>query len=234
VQLQDRQGHAWTEADGNGYPAGFWQPGVQGLQLLTLRLPGDLPPRSYHLTAQVVDRRSGQALPTAMGEPVIRLSTLAGQLAKTPRRLDPAKLPNPMQIVQTTGLASELALRGYSLKDTSVRPGEKLALTLHWQVLQPPQQDYRLEFFLINDQAEILYRWPALEPINGEWPTRHWPAHYWVQDRLDLPLEADTPPGQFALRASWLAEETQPPQPADVGQFWAGFDLGRVTVSSDQ
>ncbi|MCK6624226.1 MAG: glycosyltransferase family 39 protein [Anaerolineae bacterium] len=234
VQLQDNQGHVWAAADGNGYPAGAWQPGVQGLQLLLLRLPGDLPPRPYTLTAQVIDRRSGQALSTAGGEPLIRLGSTPGQLAKTPRLLDPAQLPNPMQVVQANGLAAELALRGYEVKNPHVRPGEELALTLHWQVLQPPQQDYRLQFFLTHEQGEILYRWPALPPINGEWPTRRWPADYWVQDRLNLPLGADVPPGQFRLRAIWIAEETQSVPAVVSGEAWPGFDLGWVTVTNNQ
>ncbi|MBE7473787.1 MAG: glycosyltransferase family 39 protein [Anaerolineales bacterium] len=234
VQLQDNQGHIWAAADGNGYPAGAWQPGVQGLQLLLLRLPGDLPPRPYTLTAQVIDRRSGQALPVASDERAIRLGSIMGQLAKTPRLLDPAKLPNPMQVVQSNGLAAELALRGYDLNNSHVRPGEELALTLHWQVLQSPPQDYRLQFSLTNEQGETLYRWPALPPINGEWPTRQWPADYWVQDRFDLPLATDVPPGQFRLRAAWVAEET-PSVPAAVsGELWPGFDLGQVIVTSNQ
>ncbi|NJN97167.1 MAG: hypothetical protein HC875_25270 [Anaerolineales bacterium] len=203
---------------------------MQGLQLLLLRLPGDLPPRTYTLTAQVIDRRSGQALPAAEGEPVIRLSSVLGQLANTPRLPDPAKLPNPMQVVQSNGLAAELALRGYDLKSSHIRSGEELTLTLHWQVLQPPPQDYRLQFFLTDEQGETVYRWPDLPPINGEWPTRQWPADYWVQDRLDLPWGADVPPGQFRLRATWVAGETQ----STSGQTWPGFDLGWITVTSER
>src|SRR6185295_18155034 len=124
VQLQDAQGYVWAEADGNGYPPVDWQPGVQGLQLLMLRLPGDLPPQIYHLTAQVVDRQHGQALPAATGEPVIPLASLSGQLARTPRLIDPARLPNPTSILPAAGPGREIALRGYNLKNVSAHhPG---------------------------------------------------------------------------------------------------------------
>ncbi|HEX9924247.1 MAG TPA: hypothetical protein VGD99_16450, partial [Anaerolineae bacterium] len=76
VRLRDDQEQLWTEADGNGYSPSDWQPGVQALQLLTLRLPDDLPARAYHLTLEVVDRHSGQALPTNTGETIIPLATL--------------------------------------------------------------------------------------------------------------------------------------------------------------
>src|SRR6185436_9940300 len=135
------------EADGNVYSPANWQPVVQGLQLLTLRLPGDLPPRLYHLTTQVVDRHSGQALPTATGESIIPLAPLMGQLAPTPREVDLAKLPNPVQVVPAE-TAPPIALRGYKVKNSTLHTGETLNLTLHWQVLQPSSQDYWLEFFL--------------------------------------------------------------------------------------
>jgi 4-amino-4-deoxy-L-arabinose transferase-like glycosyltransferase len=231
VQLQDKQGHLWAEADGNGYPPSDWQPGVQGLQLLVLRLPGDLPPRAYHLTAQVVDRHSGQALPTTTGETVITLGALAGQLAKTPRVIDPAKLPHPTSALPGEGPGQEIALRGYDVKNSIVHPGAALALTLHWQVLQPPQEDYHLDFFLVNDQMGIVYRWPLFEPINGEWPTRQWPADYWVQDRLDLPVGDDAPRGQFALRAAWVSGAGRLSQPVNPGESSTSFELERVTIT---
>jgi 4-amino-4-deoxy-L-arabinose transferase-like glycosyltransferase len=232
IQLQDSQGHVWAEADGNGYPPSDWQPGVQGLQLLLLRLPGDLPPRTYHLTVQVIDRQTGQALATPAGNLVTPLASLRGQLAQSPRSIDPATLPNPTQVSPTT--AREITLRGYEVKNPITRPGEALTLTLHWQVLQQPQQNYRLEFYLVNkdDPApEARYRWPAIEPINGEWPTSQWPANYWFQDRVSLPLGADIPRGQFILQVAWRAEDIPPAQSSDTPKTFSGFELGAVTIT---
>jgi hypothetical protein len=76
ARLRDDQEQLWAEADGNGYSPSDWQPGVRGLQLLTLRLPGDLPARTYHLTLEVVDRRSGRALPGGSGKTIIPLATM--------------------------------------------------------------------------------------------------------------------------------------------------------------
>jgi 4-amino-4-deoxy-L-arabinose transferase-like glycosyltransferase len=74
VQLYDEQGQLRAETDGNGYSPGDWQPGVSGLQLLTLRLPRDVSPDRFRLTLQVVDRRRGQALPAMNRETNIELS----------------------------------------------------------------------------------------------------------------------------------------------------------------
>jgi hypothetical protein len=202
------------------------------LQLLLLRLPGDLPPRTYHLTVQVIDRRTGQALATPTGDFVIPLGSLRGQLAPSPRHIDPASLPNPIQVSPT--IEQEITLRGYEVKNPITRPGEPLALTLYWQVLQQPQQNYRLEFYLVNkdDPApEARYRWPALGPMNGEWPTSQWPANYWFQDRLSLPLGADTPLGQFSLQVAWSAEDMLQSQSSNTPKTFKGFELGAITIT---
>lgn len=210
VRLRDREGHLWAETDGSGYDPVYWQPGVQGLQLLTLRLPGDLPLRAYYLTLEVVDRQAGRSLPAATGETVFNLVSLPAQLAASPRMIDAARLPNPIETPEPLTGGPPVALRGYRIHNPSIQPGSSLALTLHWQVLQPPARNDRLLFFLTAGESETLtsptYSWPPVEPIGGEWPTSQWPAGYWVQDQLDLPIGPDAPAGPSRLWLTWLAE----------------------------
>ncbi len=227
VRLKDNQGNIWAEGDGNGYSPSEWQPGVLGLQQIVMRLPGDLPPRTYHLTLEVVDRQTGQSLPTAMGETMIALGSLRGQLAQTPRILDPEKLPNPLPVSSVAELGSGVTLRGYQVHNPVLSHGDMLALTLHWQVWRQPRQNYRLEFTLVKGNADAkaaaIYRWPALEPIGGEWPTNQWPAEYWVQDRLALPLGSEVPAGQFRLLVNWTD--------LDSSELPPSFDLGVIQVT---
>lgn len=75
-RLWDTEGRLWAEADGLGYAPSDWQPGVRGWQLLTIRLPGDLPAGPFDLTLELVNRQTGLALPTATGETVIHLETV--------------------------------------------------------------------------------------------------------------------------------------------------------------
>jgi len=207
VQLQDKQGHVWARADGLGYSPADWQPGVQALQLLTFRLPGDLPARTYQLTLAVVDRHTGQSLPATSGQTAIPLTTLAGHLDDKPQIMELDRLPNPIadEPVASSNQANppKLMLRGYRINRSSVQPGDELPLTLHWQVLKQPQQDFLFHFFLAGKQENPIpvYYWPPVSPIGGEWPTSQWPAGYWVQDQLDLPIGSEIPAGQFTL---WL------------------------------
>lgn len=216
LRLRDSQDHVWAETDGNGYDPVYWQPGVLGRQLLTLRLPGDLPLRAYHLTLEVVDRHSGRSLPATTGETVFALDPVPARLAASPRIMEVDRLPNPVFTAEPARAypagGPPVALRGYRLHNPFLRPGETLSLSLHWQVLAPPGRDYRLVFFLTSaDSADApagpVYAWPPIEPVGGEWPTGRWPAKYWIQDRLELFISPEVPQGDFQL---WLAWEAKP------------------------
>jgi hypothetical protein len=228
LRMHDNQDLRWIEVDGNGYRPADWQPGVQALQLLTVRLPADLPPRAFHLTLEVVDRRSGLALPTVGGQTVIPLGTIDARLADNPRRPAPDLIPNLATAEPgTSAEASGLSLSGYELDQRRLRPGSDLQLTLHWHVLSRPQQDYKIRYVLVDDKAEVVYRWPALEPANGEWPTSQWPADYWVQDKLQLPVSPSVPAGNYTLQAI-LTGPAEPTRPAaETGPM---YDLGPVLV----
>jgi hypothetical protein len=226
VQLRDSRQHLWLEVDGNGYDADDWQPGVQAMQLLTLRFPGDLPPQTYQLSVSVVNRQTRQALPASTGETAISLKPVQARLAPKPREIELDRLPNPIQFdAAQPGQAPELALRGYQLSDHTVRVGDKVDVTLYWQVLEQPHSDYRLQFSLRTPQNRQVYVWPLLNPINGEWPTQQWPAHYWVQDKLSLPVGADIPAGSFKLQVAWVPPHSQSSTSLE------GFELGDIVVA---
>lgn len=97
----------WAGADGNGYAPGDWQPGVRGLQLLTLRLPPDLPARSYDLTVAVVDRHTQQPLVTSAGSTVITLTSIS-VAGVAGREYLPFYLPTILKPPPPTGLAAWL------------------------------------------------------------------------------------------------------------------------------
>lgn len=216
VQMRDSRGHLWQQTDGNGFDPADWQPGLVGLQLLTFNLPGDLAPLTYRLSVQVVNRHTGQPLPTTAGRTVISLGAVAAQLAATPRPVNSDLIPNFIEApVQNS--ATGLALRGYHL---DVGDDSQAELTLHWQVIRQPAQQYRLQFKLRNGAGAVVQRWPLTEPLGGEWPTQNWPAGYWVQDKLYLPLDPALSPGPFTLSGQWLDPSGRPVSPE--------FDLGSL------
>ena len=232
VQMRDKQGHLWLEVDGLGYAPANWQSGVQALQLLTFRLPGDLPPRTYQLTLQVIDRHTGQALLTSDGQTVIPLESQVARLADKPRQVEPDRLPNPIIPEDSPAFDSTgLQLRGYELTSHNLHNSTALTITLYWQVREQPQLDYQLQFFLVNDEANIVFHWPLLEPIGGEWPTSRWPIDYWMQDKLDLPINSEVPEGTFNLYGKWVEASSQDIVPV---RDEVSLDFGRVTIETDE
>ncbi len=236
VRMVDSQDHTWVWADGNGYPPVNWQPGVRALQLLTLRLPGDLPPRTYRLLVEVLDRQTGLPLPTGLDRNAIPLAILSGQLADSPQVIDPDRVPNPVGGATVNAAPAEesgLVLRGYQLGRSTVGPEERLLVTLYWQVREQPRHSYHWQFFLVQEDGSSfppVHRWPPIEPIGGEWPTSRWPAGYWVQDKIDLPLESNIPAGQYKLRGILVSPETEEIALPSLDR--AGFELGSVTIGT--
>jgi hypothetical protein len=165
---------------------------------------------------------------------MIPLTTLSIPLADTPRLIEPDRLPNPIPAGAAQLESPDLLLRGYRLDNPHVQPGDMLSLTLHWQVRQQPQQNYGLHFYLAAENAleTPLYLWPVVEPIGGEWPTSQWPAGYWVQDKVDLPVGADIPPGRYKLGVALKVPVTGPAaasQPELLGV--THFTLDSVSIS---
>ena len=230
VRVRDNQNLTWAEADGNGYRPADWQPGVQALQLLTVRLPADLPPISYNLNLEVVDRRRGLALPAVNGDPVITLDTLQARLADNPRRPALDQIPNFAGLESGAPAdASGLILKGYDIEERRLRPGSDLLLSFHWLVARRPRQDYIMDFWLVDSAAQTVFRWSGIEPANAEWPTSRWPADYWVQDKQRLPVDSTLPGGHFRLQA-----KLRGPAGADhpAGEDQTVFDLGPIVIDA--
>jgi len=85
------------------------------------------------------------------------------------------------------------------------------------------------EVFLTDDEGNIIYQWPALDPAGGEWPTSHWPVNYWVQDKVSLPVDAGIPAGEFNLQAVWVAPKDRS---AYTNLPEMGYNFGKLEIES--
>jgi hypothetical protein len=161
-------------------------------------------------------------LPVAGGQNEIFLGDVPIQLADTPRTVDTDRIPNLISPDPAIGERTGLLLRGHELSSHQLTESGELLLTLFWQVLHQPDQDLDLQLSLENEQGQVVFAWPGIEPIGGDWPTDAWPAGYWVRDKIILTVTPDVPKGRFTLRAQWL--------PLSAGKTDAGFSLGAITI----
>ena len=92
--------------------------------------------------------------------------------------------------------AGEVRLLGYTL-----RPSQSdLALTLYWQAVVPPTEDYTLFVHLLGEDGRLLAQWDG-QPVAGLYPTSAWPVGEIFTQQVRLPLPAAAPPGRYDLLA---------------------------------
>lgn len=92
--------------------------------------------------------------------------------------------------------ADELLLLGYSGMPTSIHPGQRLHLTLYWQVLTGPKEDYSLSFLLVDPDGATWGQTDVV-PFNGFYPMSRWEPGTTVAQAVSISVPYACPPGQY-------------------------------------
>lgn len=103
----------------------------------------------------------------------------------------------------------KLGLEDYKLEPTTVHPGETISLILRWRALQPMSEDYVVFVHLID---ALDSRWAQVDrqPTDGIYPTSRWATGEIIEDRYEVPVPNNTPPGRYQFRIglyTWPAVE---------------------------
>ncbi|UCC86130.1 MAG: PASTA domain-containing protein [Anaerolineales bacterium] len=96
-------------------------------------------------------------------------------------------------------LAGKISLIAYELPRLNYRPGETLPLTLVWQAIQAPDQDYTVFVHLTRDDGSPISQHDGL-PANGARTTGTWAPGEQIIDTHQFTIPPDTPPGEYWLR----------------------------------
>jgi hypothetical protein len=91
-----------------------------------------------------------------------------------------------------------VALRGYRLSATSLRPGETLELTLYWEAAARPRRDFTV-FNHVTALDGTLWGQKDAPPGSGLSPTSRWRPGEAVADRHEIAVKPDTPAGTYDL-----------------------------------
>jgi 4-amino-4-deoxy-L-arabinose transferase-like glycosyltransferase len=105
----------------------------------------------------------------------------------------PVDQPLPNQ--RDVPLGESLRLRGFQIDDVS---GDQLNLKLYWQANTPPAEDYTVFTQLLDNNGAWAAGWDS-QPLGGYLPTGQWPTGEIVTDRVQFPLPAALPPGDYTL-----------------------------------
>lgn len=91
---------------------------------------------------------------------------------------------------------NELLLLGYSGMPTSIEPGQRLHLTLYWQVLTSPTEDYSLSLVLVGPDG-ATWSQTDIVPFNGFYPMSQWHPDTIVAQPLAISAPYACPRGHY-------------------------------------
>ena len=153
-----------------------------------------------------------------------------------PPVIDAARIPPTMQPYGAT-FNGEITLLGFELGARSLTPGEELPVTLYWQAVKPPAEDYSLSLKLFGREGLVLGQ-EDVYPGRGTLPTSMWPAGKVIVDTFYVPVTKGEPsePVAAEVQAVLYRYATREPLPAvdAQGQAAEGHILGRVKIGGRQ
>lgn len=94
-----------------------------------------------------------------------------------------------------------VALRGYKLWPSELRPGGSLAITLYWQALTKLQRDYSFSLRLVSPEGKDVAQLDSAAAVLGCYPTRLWLPGEIVSDYYEIPLPDKLSAGAYRLEA---------------------------------
>ena len=89
-------------------------------------------------------------------------------------------------------------LLGYTLGNSSSRPGNYFRLFLYWEATEEMSEEYVVFVHLVDDRGEMWAQGDGI-PGNGINPTWAWVVDEVVEDEHLIPLGTDVPAGWYHL-----------------------------------
>jgi hypothetical protein len=195
--LEDDAGARTGQAElplSDRYPPGRWQEGEIVRDWRSFLVPGNSEDGRYLLKMQVLEE--GRTLPRLLGivptGSVIDLGRL--EVKGRERSFDvPA-----MEHVLNAQFGESVKLLGYDLQPMALRPGEKLSLTLYWQVLRLMDTSYTVFVHLLDGEGSIQGQRDSV-PGDGALPTTSWVEGEIIADGYEIPVTTDASSGLYSI-----------------------------------
>lgn len=233
IHLLDHQLTMWSQADhplGGGYPNLLWAPGEVVTDFYELSLPAYVPAGQYRLKLSVYDYQAGGFNPlwatVPIGDEPVK-DLILGQIRLT----DPAGDEPPPHAMRVT-LAGQIQLLGYDVSARRLPVGQPLLVTLHWQAVAQPTQDYTVFSQLLGPDGQVWGQQDN-QPQGGSYPTTAWPIEERVVDRYELRLQEGAPAGNYQLLIGMydLATGNRLPAMRENGEPWPNAAIMLIDIT---
>ncbi|MEA3309162.1 MAG: glycosyltransferase family 39 protein [Chloroflexota bacterium] len=206
------------------FPTSNWPTGIIFCDHYPLKTPITLPLSNPSTISMGVYRETGERL----------LPQNSAQ------QLSEVQFPGP-QLVKDTfqkleyNWSRQLGLLRYELPQTTVAPGEKLTITLHWHALTAPAANYVASLQLLDEEYNKIAQ-SDLQLRRQEQPTSAWQAGEELTEQRQLQISSEAPPGVYQLKVIVYEAQTQETLSLYRGQQLAGeptLTLWKIRVLSE-
>jgi len=109
----------------------------------------------------------------------------------------PVPVPRPQHALAYQ-LGSAIALSGYDVTNTTLKPGQTLHLTLYWHDVAPVDRDYKVFVHVLNGAQKVVAQQDQI-PAAGTRPTSSWFPGDDIADQYQIPLPTDLPAGSYPI-----------------------------------
>ena len=213
LSLVDDDGRAKTLFAGqpvyDTYPFTDWATPAYLIDRQTWRVPEELVSGRYIYQLDVLDA-AGAVLYSADLGPLT--------VTQTERLFTPPPVATPLDAT----LGEDIRLLGYELAGE----GREVGLTLVWQAIAPPSEDYTVFVHLLNPDGTCCAWQSDAMPQGGAYPTSRWLAGEVVIDMYGIVIPDDAPPGEYALEVGLYLPETGARLPVAVDGAAVGDAVG--------
>jgi len=207
--VSPQDGVAWAQRNRitpRDVPADWWQTGQVVAEQFVLTTTADIPIGAYELNVSVAAPDSKSLLPMYRRDDIAPLDrvTLGYVVVPWQGGLDAAKRVGAR-------LGEQVSLAGYKAPG-SVSPGTGLDVTLYWEPLQPPGDDYVVFVHLLGADGQLVASHDG-PPMEGRYPTQAWLPGDIVPDVHHIPLDPNIPAGTYHLQVGmyrWPSMERLP------------------------
>ncbi len=172
------------------YPPSQWQANEQVSSLHRVNIPLDIPTESNPELRLNLLTPDGRSLPITQGSN--KLADMSLDLRPHLFEMPEIAQPFPAQFGQ------HIQLLGYDLDTSTARAGGEIGLTLYWQALDTPLQNYTVFNQLIGSDGQIWGQFDS-PPVGDAWLTATWLPGEIVIDERVIPIRADAPAGEYML-----------------------------------
>lgn len=145
--------------------------------------------------------QSGRLPLVAYDETGSEVTPFLGSIVIAPKDARPlAHVEGLQHLDRASNFGGLIAITGYAATKEILSQADNLSVTVNWQAIGHPTQNYIAFVHLLNEEGERLAGYDQ-PPAGARLPTRYWQAGDLIQSQFDLQLPQNLPTGSYQL---WL------------------------------